>query len=113
MTTANSPMRPRRCLRPCDVAARYPAHHNRLLAVDTDTDALLELLEIAVSWHELDYSQAAVVGPGDWSRFAEEHRWTLPERAERAFSLALDIVGRHGIRPEEPLAEVIPLPATR
>jgi len=113
MTTANSPIRLRRCLRPCGTAARHPAHHSRLLAVDTDTEALLELLELAVSWHELDYSQAHVVGPGEWPRFAEEHRWKLPERAERAFSLALDIVGRQGIRPAEPLAEVIPLPGTR
>jgi hypothetical protein len=95
------------------VAARYPEHHDRLLAVDTDADALLELLEIAVTWHELDYSDAEVAGPGDWLRFAGEHSWSRPERAERVFSLAVDIVGRGSVAPVPgvgpALAEVIEL----
>ena len=32
------------------------AHHDRLLTIDTDEDALLELMDLAVTWHELDYS---------------------------------------------------------
>jgi len=65
-TTAAVQVRPRfsSCHGQCAVAARYPEHHDRLLAVDTDADALLELLEIAVTWHELDYSDAEVAGPG-------------------------------------------------
>lgn len=114
-TTASVQMRPRfsSCHGKCAVAARYPEHHDRLLAVDTDADALLELLEIAVTWHELDYSDAEVAGPGDWLRFAGEHSWSLPERAERVFSLAVDIVGRGSVAPVPgvgpALAEVIEL----
>ncbi|HWN35018.1 MAG TPA: hypothetical protein VNP03_19865 [Pseudonocardia sp.] len=114
-TTAAVQVRPRfsSCHGQCAVAARYPEHHDRLLAVDTDADALLELLEIAVTWHELDYSDAEVAGPGDWLTFAGEHSWSSQERAERVFSLAVDIVGRGSVAPVPgvgpALAEVIEL----
>ncbi|HEX4253029.1 MAG TPA: hypothetical protein VH008_34525 [Pseudonocardia sp.] len=95
------------------MAARFPEHHDRLLAVDTDPDAVLELLEIAVTWHELDYSDSEVAGPGDWLTFAGEHSWSDPERAERVLSLAVDIVGRGSVPPvagdSGALAEVIEL----
>ncbi len=55
---------------------------------------MLALLEMAVTWHELDYSDSPVIGPAGWSTFAENHQWAHPERAERVFSLAVDIVGR-------------------
>jgi hypothetical protein len=87
------------------------AHHDQLLTVDVDSEALLALLEMAVTWHELDYSECDVIGPLAWATFAENHRFTHPERAERAFSLALDIVGR-GVAappPEPSLARVIDL----
>lgn len=110
MTTAHAPRRLASCLGQCAAAERHPAHHDRLLAVDTDVDVLLELLEIAVTWRELDYTDTPVAGPADWATFAERHAWRCPERAERAFSLALDIVG---YRPEDagpvPLASIIPL----
>lgn len=73
------------------------AHHDRLLSVDTDPAVLLELMELAVTWHELDYSGAAVVPPEQWERFAERHVWEWPERADSAFTLALDIVRRGAI----------------
>jgi hypothetical protein len=93
------------------MSTRHAAHHDRLLTVDTDPEVLLELLEIAVTWHELDYSEAPLVGPEHWLSFADEHVWTLPERAQRAFSLAVDIVGRRvvGPPPEASLADVIEL----
>lgn len=86
-------------------------HHDLLLTVDVDPDALLALLEMAVTWHELDYGDCDVVGPQSWSSFAQTHHWTHPERAERAFSLAADIVGREvaGPAPEQALARVIDL----
>jgi hypothetical protein len=113
MTTAHARQRFSTCHGQCAVAARYPEHHDRLLAVDTDADALLELLEIAVTWHELDYSEAEVVGPGDWLTFAEEHTWSCAARAQRVFSLAIDIVGRGAVPPAPSsgaaLADVIEL----
>jgi hypothetical protein len=111
MTIAQAPVRPTYCLGQCGEALRHPAHHDRLLTVDTNIDVLLELLEIAVTWYELDYSAASVVGPENWSSFADEHTWTVPTRAHRAFSLAVDIAGRRavGMPPEMPLADVIDL----
>lgn len=99
------------CCRECPAAAEHAAHHDRLLTVDVDPDELLALLEMAVTWHELDYSEHPVVGPAAWLTFAQTHRWTHPERAERAFSLAVDIVGRRstGSDPEPGLATVIDL----
>jgi hypothetical protein len=68
-----------------------------LLSVDINLDVLLELVEIAVTWHELDYSDSDLVGPADWLTFADQHSWRYPERAERAFNLAVDIVGRRHV----------------
>ncbi len=111
MTTAQVPVH-LTCRRGrCRAAVRHPAHHDRLLTVDTNVDALLELIEIAVTWHELDYSGTPLVGPQDWAAFADEHAWRYPDQASRAFSLAIDIVGRRatGAVPERPFAKVIEL----
>lgn len=70
------------------------AHHDRLLAVETDPDALLDLLELAVTWRELDWSDAGVVPPEEWLDFAERHRWQDPGRALRIFGLARDVALR-------------------
>ncbi|MHA6796229.1 hypothetical protein ACVGVM_22355 [Pseudonocardia bannensis] len=99
---APAPLRLLTCRGACPAAARFPEHHDRLLSVDTDIDAMLALVELAVTWHELDYSESPVVGPAEWLRFADNHDWTYPDRAERVFSLAVDIVGRRavGLPPE-------------
>jgi hypothetical protein len=70
-------------------------HHDRLLRVDTDSEALLELIELAVTWGELDYSSQPLVDPREWPTFADRHRWTVPENADLAFNLAMDILNRH------------------
>lgn len=94
MTIAHAPIQLMTCRGECPAAARYPDHHQALLAVDTDPEALLGLLELAVTWHELDYSDEPVIGPAEWLGFLDAHEWVVPERAERAFGLAVDIVGR-------------------
>ena len=73
---------------------RRGAHHDRLLRVETDFDELLELLELAVTWTELDYSDAAVVPPERWTDFATAHDWRDRDRMERLFGLAADIALR-------------------
>lgn len=73
---------------------RWRAHHDRLLRVETDVDEMLELLELAVTWSELDYSDAAVVPPERWTDFALAHVWGDPDRMERLFGLAADIALR-------------------
>lgn len=93
-TVAHAPIQLMTCRGECPAAARYPDHHQALLAVDTDAEALLGLLELAVTWLELDYSDEPVIGPAEWLGFLDAHEWAFPDRAERAFSLAVDIVGR-------------------
>ena len=88
----------------CCTGETCAAHHDRLLTVDVDPDALLALLEIAVTWHELDYSTTDVLGPTAWLTFAQTHTWTHADRAARAFSVAVDIVGRAAAGPPPAVA---------
>lgn len=97
MTAAHASLHLVTCREACPGGPSRP-HHDRLLAVDTDHDVLLELVELAVTWHELDYSRAAVVPPAQWATFAQCHRWSHPDRAEQAFLLATDIVRRGASR---------------
>lgn len=70
------------------------AHHDQLLRVETDPDAVVELLELAVTWTELEYPEAEMIAPARWLDFAQRHRWQDPERALRIFSLAVDVALR-------------------
>jgi hypothetical protein len=67
-------------------------HHARLAAIEHDQDAVLDLMELALTWPELEYSEKSTIPPESWMAFLESHRWTDPDRAERIFSLATDIV---------------------
>jgi hypothetical protein len=78
----------------CPPALRRCAHHDRLLAVETDPDAVLDLFELAVTWSELDYTGADVLPPETWLDFADEHRWRCPDRVTRMFALASDVALR-------------------
>ena len=69
--------------------------------VDADVAMVLELLELATTWEELDYSGEAVIPPCDWLDFAATHNWRDPELAVRLFSVATDVASR---RPEPALA---------
>jgi hypothetical protein len=90
---AHAPLRLVTCRDACPVGPGR-AHHDRLLAVDTDVDAVLELMELAVTWHELEYPRASLVGPREWETFAQRHLWARPERAEQVFLLAVDIAAK-------------------
>ena len=87
-----------RCRPGCSVPPAARHHHDRLLTVEFDIDELLELVELAVTWEELDYSGAGVVPPDQWLDFAACHEWRDPDRAARIFSVATDIALRHGGR---------------
>lgn len=71
-----------------DTARR--AHHDELLRVETDHDAMLELFELAVTWTELQYPPD-MIPPEQWLDFALRHHWRDPEHVLRVFSLATDI----------------------
>lgn len=78
----------------CAPSLRRSAHHDRLLAVESDPDAVLDLFEIAVTWGELDYTGAEVVPPEAWLDFASDHVWRCPDRVLRLFALAADVALR-------------------
>ncbi len=86
------------CHAGCRTDTARRAHHDRLLAVESDQDAVLELFDLAVTWHELEYDDAEMVAPARWLEFAERHRWQDPQRVERLFGLAVDVALR--ARPE-------------
>lgn len=79
------------CRDTCSFDAGAEWHHARLRTLENDQDALLEFLELAITWHELEYSRAALIPPDQWMAFVESHRWTSPARVERIFSLATDV----------------------
>ncbi|GAA4755893.1 hypothetical protein [Actinomycetospora chibensis] len=78
----------------CRPDRRTRIHHDRLLRVEDDPDEVIELLELAVTWGELDYSESDVVPPEAWIDFAAGHRWRHPERVLRLFSVAADVALR-------------------
>ncbi|MGH9280758.1 MAG: hypothetical protein ACRD12_22040 [Acidimicrobiales bacterium] len=78
----------------CRFAAASRAHHDRLLQAEADLSAVVELLELAVTWDELDYSQEPVIPPGDWLEFAACHAWR-DEAVQKLFSAAVDVALRH------------------
>jgi hypothetical protein len=77
---------------------RDPArvHHDQLLRVATDQDALLALFDLAVTWSELEYPAEQMIPPARWLEFDEEHRWPDPERVRQIFQLATDVAMRAG-----------------
>jgi len=79
------------CLRKCGFTSATKAHHDRLARIDQDLEEVLDLMELAVTWGELDYSRESVIGPDHWLDFAQTHTWQNPERAERVLSLATDV----------------------
>ncbi|MDD7938298.1 hypothetical protein PHK61_07690 [Actinomycetospora lutea] len=78
----------------CAPSRRRSAHHDRLLAVESDPDAVLDLFEIAVTWGELDYTHEDVLSPESWLDFASDHVWRCPDRVLRLFALAADVALR-------------------
>jgi hypothetical protein len=87
-----------RCRASCVVEPASRHHHDRLLMVESNVGELLELVELALTWGELDYSGAAVVPPWKWLEFAACHEWGDPDRAARIFSVATDIALRADCR---------------
>ncbi|MGH3769296.1 MAG: hypothetical protein ACRDTX_29820 [Pseudonocardiaceae bacterium] len=82
------------CRAGCRVDPALRQHHDRLLTVESDVNELLELVELAVTWDELDYSSAGLVPPGQWLEFAACHEWRDQALAVRIFSLVTDIALR-------------------
>ncbi len=80
-----------RCHLGCAETYKFRDHHDRLLCVEHDLDELLDLIELALTWGELDYSSSTVIPPAMWFAFAADHEWADPDRARRIFGLATDV----------------------
>lgn len=80
------------CRDTCVFDAATEWHHARLTKMESDQDAPLELFELSLTWHELEYSETPIIPPDRWSAFVDNHHWADPDRVERIFSVATDIV---------------------
>jgi hypothetical protein len=80
-----------RCRDTCVFDAATEWHHRRLMTIESDPEVLLELIEVAVTWPELEYSETPTIAPEDWVPFVENHHWADQDRVERIFGLATDI----------------------
>jgi hypothetical protein len=78
----------------CRFARWAPLHHDMLLSVETDVAMAVELVELATTWEELDYSGQAVIPPSEWLDFAGAHSWRDTELAFRLFGVATDVAAR-------------------
>ncbi len=85
------------CPSPCPFTGVTTAHHDQLLMVDRDMEQALSLVELAVTWGELDYSRAPLIGPSQWPDFVATHCWHDRARAQRLFGLAVD-AARQSVR---------------
>lgn len=92
------------CADGCGIDPARRAHHDRLRAVEHDADEIVELLELAVTWAELEYGGEPLIGPGEWLEFVAAHRWSDPARVLRIFSLAVDVAGAHDRHARRPLS---------
>ncbi|WP_385907759.1 hypothetical protein [Terrabacter sp. GCM10028922] len=91
MSPASAQPRSETCRGLCEFGGLTEWHHDRLLVIVGDPDGLLELIEIAVTWAELDYSRQPLIPPHRWMSFLDSHHWSDPQRAERIFSIATDV----------------------
>jgi hypothetical protein len=87
-----TPVRHSACRDTCAFDPAAETHHAVLTRMESDQDALLELFELALTWHELEYSEMPIIPPDQWMAFVENHHWSDPDRVERIFSVATDLV---------------------
>lgn len=86
---------PPRVAAPCPCRfANMRGHHDRLVRAATDVAMTVDLLELAVTWNELDYSREPLIPPADWLDFVGQHRWPDVTMAERLFTAAADVALR-------------------
>jgi hypothetical protein len=79
------------CLETCTFDPAAPWHHRKLMTIESDQSAVLDLMELAITWPELEYSDTPTIAPGQWFSFVESHHWLDSGRVERIFSIATDI----------------------
>ncbi len=48
-------------------------------------ESLTSIVEMAVTWDELDYSDCELIKPAEWLAFVDCHEWTDADRVLRFF----------------------------
>jgi hypothetical protein len=66
----------------CRYEQHAPAHHRRLVSLEQEPmTALVELIEMAATWDEIEYGETEpVIPPNEWIAFAEDHAWMDGDR---------------------------------
>lgn len=90
----------------CRFAQNAPAHHHRLVSLETQPmTALVELIEMAATWGEIEYGETEpVIPPSEWIEFAEAHAWADGDRVFDALVALASLAPR-----TEPIATVTPI----
>lgn len=78
------------------------AHHDSLLRVTDSVEDALALLDLAVTWAELDYSSSVLVPVEQWREFVTAHRWRDRALAQRIFDLATEIATQSALLAARP-----------
>jgi hypothetical protein len=66
----------------CRFEQTAPDHHRRLVSLEAEPmTSLVELIEMAATWGEIEYGEVEpVIPPSEWIDFAEQHAWTEGDR---------------------------------
>lgn len=79
----------------CRFEALFPDHHERMLQLESDgIYGVTELIELALTWDELDYSDTPVIPPDEWDAFVANHQWRDPTAVAEVVVVALDCLRR-------------------
>ncbi|MEV5966366.1 hypothetical protein AB0L70_31655 [Kribbella sp. NPDC051952] len=80
----------------CRFERRAPAHHRRLVALEAQPmNSLVELIEMAATWGEIEYGEIEpVIPPDEWIDFAEAHAWDDGNRVFDALVALASLVPR-------------------
>ena len=90
----------------CRFARNAPGHHRRLVSLEAQPlTSLVELIEMAATWGEIEYGETEpVIPPSEWIEFAEAHAWTDGDRVFDALVALASLAPRR-----LPIASVTPI----
>ncbi|WUJ70292.1 hypothetical protein OG809_34995 [Kribbella soli] len=80
----------------CRFERHAPEHHRRLVSLEAQPMvSLVELIEMAATWGEIEYGETEpVIPPSEWIDFAEAHAWTDGDRVFDALVALASLVPR-------------------
>jgi hypothetical protein len=90
----------------CRFAQNAPGHHRRLVSLEAQPmTSLVELIEMAATWGEIEYGESEpVIPPSEWIEFAEAHAWADGDRVFDALVALASLAPR-----PQPMATVTPI----